>query len=521
VSTPARLRPEAVRARPLEAAAELLQADVVGSALHGAAVTGVTHDSRAVVPGDVYAALPGSRGHGANFAAQAVAAGARAVLTDPAGRAAAAAAGVPVLVIPDVRARLGQLAGWVYGEPARDLLVIGVTGTNGKTTTAYLLEGGLRGAGHRTGLLGTIETRIGEETAPSVRTTPEATDLHALLAVMRERGVTAVAMEVSSHALALGRVGGLVFDVALFTNLSADHLDFHADLEDYFAAKAALFTAQRCRQAVVDVDDAYGRRLAAAVDVPVTTVSVGGGVTGGATGSAAGSAADWRASDVAADPTGASRFRARGPAGQDLEVVVGLAGDFNVANALLAVAGLRAAGVAGADVVRGLRGVSVPGRMERVDDGQPFSVVVDYAHSPDALARAVAALRPATRGRLLLVVGCGGDRDPHKRPLMGEIAARAADVVVVTDDNPRAEDPAAIRAAVLAGTARVPAPQRAEVVELGDRRAAIREAVRRARAGDTLLVAGKGHETGQEVDGAVLPFDDRRVVRAALHEIPA
>jgi len=502
-----------VRARPLEAAAELLQAVVVGPALHGAAVTGVTHDSRAVQPGDVYAALPGHRRHGASFVGQAAAAGAEAVLTDPAGRAAAVAAGVPVLVIPDVRARLGQLAAWVYGEPARDLLLIGVTGTNGKTTTAYLLEGGLRAAGHRTGLVGTIETRIGEETAPSVRTTPEATDLHALLAVMRERGVTAVAMEVSSHALALGRVGGLVFDVALFTNLTAEHLDFHADLEDYFAAKASLFTAHRCRQAVVDVDDAYGRRVAATADVAVTTVS--------AADSAAGSAADWRASDVVADPTGASRFRARGPAGQDLEVSVGLAGDFNVANALLAVAGLRAAGVDGADVVRGLSGVSVPGRMERVGEGQPFSVVVDYAHSPDALARAVAALRPATRGRLLLVVGCGGDRDPHKRPLMGEIAARVADVVVVTDDNPRAEDPAAIRAAVLAGTARVPAPQRAEVIERGDRGAAIREAIGRARPGDTLLVAGKGHETGQEVDGAVLPFDDRRVVRAALREVPA
>ncbi len=500
----------------------MLQAAVVDSTPHGAVVTGavvtgVTHDSRDVLPGDVYAALPGQRGHGAEFAGQAVAAGATAVFTDPAGQAIAAAATgdtrTPVLVVPDVRARLGQLAAWVYGEPARDLLLIGVTGTNGKTTTAYLLEGGLRAAGHRTGLLGTIETRIGHDVTPSVRTTPEATDLHALLAVMRERGVTAVAMEVSSHALALGRVGGLVFDVALFTNLSADHLDFHGDLEDYFSAKASLFTAQRCRQAVVDVDDAYGRRLAATVDVPVTTVSVGGG--------APDAPADWCASEVVAERSGLSRFRARGPAGQDMEVAIGLAGDFNVANALLAVAGLRAAGVDGAAAVRGLSEVSVPGRMERVGDGQPFTVVVDYAHSPDALSRAVAALRPATRGRLLLVIGCGGDRDRQKRPLMGEIAARSADIVVVTDDNPRAEDPAAIRAAVLAGTARVPAPQRAEVIERGDRGAAIREAIGRARPGDTLLVAGKGHETGQEVDGAVLPFDDRRVVRAALREVPA
>jgi UDP-N-acetylmuramoyl-L-alanyl-D-glutamate--2,6-diaminopimelate ligase len=350
------------------------------------AVSGTTLDSRAVRPGDLYAALPGARTHGARFTAQAAAAGAVAVLTDDAGSGDAAAAGLPTLAVPDPRAVLGDLAAWLYGHPAEALTVIGITGTNGKTTTAYLAEAGLRAAGRTTGLIGTVETRIGDDALPSARTTPEAPDLQALFAVMRERGVDAAVMEVSSHALAQGRVDGTVYDVAVFTNLSQDHLDFHGDIEDYFAAKAQLFTAARARRAVVDVDDAYGARLAAEAGIPVTTVSPSG------------ASADWRCEDVVVEPAG-SRFLLRGPDGEVVDGAVRLPGDFNVANAALAVVALACAGVDAATAATGVAArAGVPGRMERVDAGQPFLAVVDYAHTPDAVAVAVAAVRPGLTG---------------------------------------------------------------------------------------------------------------------------
>jgi UDP-N-acetylmuramoyl-L-alanyl-D-glutamate--2,6-diaminopimelate ligase len=459
-------------------------------------VTGCTLDSRAVRPGDLYAALPGSRAHGADFAASAVAAGAVAVLTDPAG--AARVEGVPVLVVDDPRAVLGQVAAEVHGHPARDLLVLGVTGTNGKTTTAFLLEAGLRGAGHRTGLLGTVVTRIGEQALPSVRTTPEAPDLQALLAVMRERGTTAVAMEVSSHALALGRVDGLVVDAAGFTNLSQDHLDFHADMADYEAAKARLFTPAHSRRGVVCVDDAAGRRIAAGAQVPVQALTTTGGD------------ADWRVTDVRSSGEG-STFTLTGPEVR-VDGATQLPGAFNVANAALAVALLAAAGVdpqAAADGVAALPGV--PGRMERVDAGQPFLALVDYAHTPEAVTTLLRAVRDVTPGRVLVVLGCGGDRDAAKRPLMGRAAAEGADLAVLTSDNPRDEDPLAILRAMAAG-----AP--GALVE-PDRRAAIAAAVAAARPGDAVVVAGKGHETGQEVAGVVTPFDDREVLRGLLQQV--
>jgi len=375
-----------------------------------------------------------------------------------------------------------------------------VTGTNGKTTTVYLLEAGLRAAGRPTGLVGTVETRIGDERVASVRTTPEATDLQALLAVMRERGVTAVALEVSSHALALGRVDGLVFDVAVFTNLTEDHLDFHRDMEDYFAAKASLFTLARSRRGVVCVDDAYGRRLAAQATVPVVTVSP------------AGDAADWRVTEPATGPAG-SRFTLLGPQGRRVACSTRLAGAVNLADAALAVVALVEAGV---DAERAAAGVAscpgVPGRMERVGEGRPLALV-DYAHSPDALERLLATCRSLVPGRVLLVVGAGGDRDPHKRPAMGRIAAAGADVTVLTGDNPRSEEPAAILAALRAGAAEV-AGSHVEVV--ADRRAAIERAVALAGPDDVVVVAGKGHETGQEVAGVVHPFDDRVVLGEAL-----
>lgn len=469
-------------------------------------VTGVTHDSRAVQPGDLYAALPGARVHGAAYVADAVAAGALAVLTDPDGRDRALAGGRPVLLHADPRAVLGEVARWVYGAPADDLLVVGVTGTNGKTTTAYLVESGLRAAGHRTGLVGTVETRIADQTLTSVRTTPEAPELQGLFAVMRERGVTAVAMEVSSHALALHRVDGTSFDVGIFTNLSQDHLDFHPDLADYFAAKRRLFAADRCRQAVVIVDDAYGAELARTVDIPVVTCSTGG------------VAADWVATDVRLGADGCT-FTARGPAGVEHRLRLRLAGRFNVANALAAFVALVVAGVPEQPAAAGIAQLAgVPGRMERIDLGQPFLAIVDYAHTPEAVTQALGALRSICTGRVIGVLGCGGDRDRAKRPLMGEALAAGADLAILTNDNPRSEDPEAILAEMVEGTRRVPAAHRARISVLPDRADAIAEAVRAARAGDVVLVAGKGHETGQEIGGVVHPFDDRESLRAAIRE---
>jgi UDP-N-acetylmuramoyl-L-alanyl-D-glutamate--2,6-diaminopimelate ligase len=506
-------RPAGDHPLPLADLADLTGAPVAGDP--ATEVRGVSLASGEVRPGDLYAALPGARTHGVRYVADAAARGAVAVLTDPTGRDDAVAAGLPVLVVDDPRAVLGAVAARVYGEPSRRLTVVGVTGTNGKTTTSYLVEAGLAAAGHATGLIGTVQARTrtrGDDGAPvvravpSVRTTPEAPVLHGLLAAMAEDGVDAVVMEVSSHALAQGRVGGVRFAAAGFTNLSRDHLEFHGDMESYFQAKALLFDGRAAAE-VVDVDDPYGRRLAERPggERTVTVSTLDGGAP-----------ADWRAADVAARPAGGSTFTVHGPGGRRWPGSVRLPGRFNVANAVLAVALLDAVGVPVEAALAGIADTVVPGRMEPVDAGQDFVAVVDYAHTPDAVLTALAALRSSTPGRLLTVLGCGGDRDPGKRAAMGAAAAAGSDVLVVTDDNPRSEDPADIRAAMLAGVRQVPEDRRAEVLEIGDRRAAIAEAVRHARPGDTLLVAGKGHETGQEVAGHVLPFDDRVVLRDVL-----
>ncbi|MCX5213436.1 UDP-N-acetylmuramoyl-L-alanyl-D-glutamate--2,6-diaminopimelate ligase [Kitasatospora sp. NBC_00240] len=494
-------RPERVAALPLPEVARLLGLDP----LEGGAVTGVTHDSRAVRAGDVYVAFPGANHHGAAFAAQAAAAGAVAVLTDPAGAELAAAAGVPLLVVDRPRARMGELAAAVYGHPAEQLLTIGLTGTNGKTTTSYLVEGGLLGAGRAPGVIGTVEMRVGTERIKSERTTPEATDLHAILAVMRERGADAVTMEVSSHALVFGRVDGVTYDVALFNNLTPEHLDFHPDMEDYYQAKARLFAPGKSRAGVVNLDDAYGRRLAAEAQIPVTGFSAKGAAE-----------ADWRAVDVQLGPVG-STFRVLGPGGAAADASVPLPGPFNVANALAAITVLVTAGLPLEQAVAGVAAVAgVPGRLERVDAGQPFVAVVDYAHKPDALQAVLESLREVTKGRLHVVVGCGGDRDPHKRAPMGAIAARLADTTVLTSDNPRSEDPLAILATMLGGAAGVPEEERGAVLVVPDRAEAIAGAVARAHAGDTVLVAGKGHELGQYVRDEIRPFDDREVLRDVI-----
>ena len=474
------------------------------------AVAGVTLRAGEARPGDLFAALPGARAHGADFAAAAVAAGAVALLTDPAGvdraRAAGVPSGVPVLVHPQPRAVVGPVAAAVYGDPTSRLRVLGVTGTSGKTTVAHLLEAGLAAAGRRTGLVGTVGVRIGARTVPSAFTTPEAPDLQALFAAMEDDGVTDVAMEVSSHALALGRVAGTRFAVGAFTNLSQDHLDFHADMDDYFAAKASLFEPGRTGHAVVCVDDEWGRRLAARTPGAVTVATT--------------CPADWCARDVATTPDGGQRFTATTPHGS-VPVALRLPGAFNVANALVALACLDAVGIRPDVAAPGLA-VAVPGRMQRVDAGQPFLAVVDYAHKPAAVAALLDALRAQVDGRLVVVLGAGGDRDVAKRPLMGAAAAARADLVIVTDDNPRSEDPAAIRAAVLAGARQVTGHREGcAVVEIGDRAAAIAAAVAAARPGDAVVVAGKGHETGQKVGDVTLPFDDAAELAAALAAVPS
>ena len=474
-------------------------------------------------PGDLYVALPGARVHGAEFCADAVAAGAVAVLTDPEGRARATASGVPVFVLADPRARLGEIACWVYGNPSSRLRLIGVTGTSGKTTSTYLIESGLSAAGHLTGLVGGVELRVGKERLASSLTTPEAPDLQALFAVMVERGVTAAAMEVSSHSLSLGRVAGTSFDVAIFTNLSPDHLDFHADLEDYFRAKASLFMPPEPARgglggasprvstviAVVNIDDKYGRKLAASALVPVTTFSASGA-----------DEADWRAADVRSGADG-STFRLIGPGGVEADVSLGLAGVFNVANAVGALAALVEAGIRLEDAVAGVAACpGVPGRLERVPaPGLDLTAFVDYSHKPGAVEAVLRSLRPVTQGNLIIVLGCGGDRDRGKRPLMGAAAASLADVAILTSDNPRSEDPLAILAAMLDGVLSVPQTERARVILEPDRAAAIGQAVALASPGDVVVVAGKGHETGQYVAGSVLPFDDRQVTADALERL--
>lgn len=466
-------------------------------------VTGATLRAQQVLRGDLFAALPGARAHGADFAADAIAAGAHAVLTDEAGaqRPVLRDSGLPLLVHPDPRGLLGAIAAWIYDEPSLRLGVLGVTGTSGKTTSTYLLESGLRAAGHTTGLIGTVETRIAGHRLASAFTTPEAPDLQALFAVMVERGVTYVPMEVSSHALALGRVNGTRFAVGGFTNLSQDHLDFHRDMEDYFQTKAMLFDG-RSTSEVVCVDGTWGPRL---VQPHTTTVSLTG-------------PADWTASELASSATGEQTFVMHGPGGLALPAMVPMPGEFNVANALLAAACLHTIGIPEDAIVAGLSTVEVPGRMERVALGQPFTAVVDYSHKPAAVAVALDAMRARVKGRVICVLGCGGERDVAKRPMMGDAAARRSDLLIVTDDNPRGEDPADIRRAMLAGALAVPASQRGEVIDIGDRREAIVESVTRAHPGDVVVVAGKGHETGQEIDGVVHPFSDRDELEAAIRE---
>lgn len=526
------VRPSRPAVHSLRELARLTGARLADPAAGDLGVSGVVLNSREVQPGDLYAALPGSRFHGAAFAADAAAAGAVAVLTDAAGARELEACGVtlPVLLSEDPRAWTGTVAAAVYdSQPdAAGQRLFAVTGTNGKTTTTYFITSVLRALGRRTGLIGTIEILAGDTPIPSRLTTPEAPHVHALLARMRERGITDTAMEVSSHALQFHRVDGVRFTVAGFTNLTQDHLDLHGSMAAYFEAKARLFTPERAERAVVVLgDEHWSREMArrareALGGQNVTTVALHAG-TGTETeaGATGGPEADWR--------LGALRRRGVGHAfelhhrdGRTLRVSTALPGDFNVANAALAVLMVLDSGVAPAELQAALDEhdpltTDVPGRMQLI--GARPTAVVDFAHNPDALAQALHAVEPTEAGgRIIVVFGATGKRDVTKRPIMGEVAARGADIVIVTDDEPHHEDPAPIREQVAAGARR--AQQRGararEVLVIAPRETAIRAAVRMARPEDSVIVAGRGHEVFQELDGAIHPLDDRVELRAAL-----
>jgi UDP-N-acetylmuramoyl-L-alanyl-D-glutamate--2,6-diaminopimelate ligase len=561
--------------------ADLIPAEIgaVGARDAGVEVAGLAYDSRRAQRGTLFFCIPGANSDGHDHAARAVAAGAAAlVLERPLGL------GVPEVVVDCARAAMGPVAARFHGDPTRELEVVGVTGTNGKTTTAYLVRALLEASGRHCGLLGTVTSVVGGQEHPVSRTTPEAIDLQGAFRAMLEGGDGCCAMEVSSHALELGRAAGVHFTVGIFTNLTQDHLDFHGTMEEYFQAKRRLFVPTPPGVSVINVEDPYGRRLAAEVPGAVTFAMQGihgedcapartphaeearqarsgettarqarsGEATAGQARSGettqprdGESVADYRALGVRCDLQGC-RFTLQTPVGTR-EVALPLPGHFNVANALGALAAVHAMGVDLDTLVAALgRGVRVPGRFEPVDEGQQFAVLVDYAHTPDSLENVLRAAREVieargageaggggsksthrgsveaqtaapARGRVICVFGAGGDRDRGKRPLMGEIAARLADVVVATSDNPRSEDPEAIIAEILKGAARSRVVGAAPVEALIDRRAAIDRAITLARGGDVVVVAGKGHEQGQEfAEGMTVPFDDVQVAREAL-----
>jgi UDP-N-acetylmuramoyl-L-alanyl-D-glutamate--2,6-diaminopimelate ligase len=453
------------------------------------------------VAGGCFVAVPGFRQDARRFVPEAVLRGASMIVTE----GDAAGTDVCQVLVPSARVALARLADLAYGHPSAGLTVVGITGTNGKTTTSYLAESLLREAGP-TGVIGTIQYVVRGEARDAGQTTPEALELQALLAEMRDGGVRGVAMEVSSHALALSRVDGIDFDVAVFTNLTQDHLDFHGTLEEYRRAKRRLFellgrSPKPRRAAVINGDDPAGESMVAGLDVPVLRIGLS-------------AAASVRAVEYQSALDGI-RMDVTTPHGP-LRLTSPLIGQHNVMNLLAAIGIGLALGMTPDVISAALARVgTVPGRFEQVRAGQPFLVVVDYAHTPDALERVLETARKLTARRLAVVFGCGGDRDRTKRPIMGEIAGRAADQVWVTSDNPRSEPPSSIIDEILAGVRRAGMPASAYVAQ-ADREAAIRDAIEWARAGDTVVIAGKGHETYQIVAGEVRPFDDRAMARRVL-----
>ncbi len=465
-----------------------------------AAVAAVSHDSRRVAAGHLFVALRGSVHDGNAFAEAALRKGALAVVSDR----EAPAPGLPWVHVVDARVALARLAAEFFGRPADGLVLAGVTGTNGKTTTAYLIDAALRAAGRRVGLLGTVAYRVGERLAEASRTTPESPDLQALMREMRDDGCSHAVMEVSSHALALERVHGLRFDVAVFTHLTRDHLDFHGDMDGYFAAKRRLFSDWLAPEgrAVINAEDDRAAALQAASRAPAWTFAIE-------------RPADFVARDIVLGLDG-TRFRIFGPDG-DVELASPLLGRFNVQNLLAAFAAARALGVPAEAAIAGLQSLSgVPGRLERIEAGQDFRVIVDYAHTDDALKNLLETVRALQPRRLITVFGCGGDRDRTKRPLMGAVASRLSDVVVLTSDNPRSEPPESILEQIQRG---MNGGRKAERHVIADRREAIARALELAGPGDAVVIAGKGHETTQVMRDRVLPFDDRQVARELLQRL--
>ncbi|WP_345761057.1 Mur ligase family protein [Diaminobutyricibacter sp. McL0608] len=507
-SAPSTLRPEHPVARPLAQLVAEFGLECRGD-LDAVEVTGVALSSASVEPGDLYVGVPGKNAHGARFAAAAAEAGAVAVLTDEEGAAIAADSGLPIIVTQDARAALGAVAAWIYRTDENTATLFGVTGTNGKTSVVYLLNAILGQLGVVSGLSSTAERRIGTTAISSKLTTPEASELHALLARMREEAVRAVAVEVSAQALTRHRVDGIVFDVVGFTNLSHDHLDDYTAMDDYFAAKLELFQPDRARRGVVTVDSDWGRTLVERSRIPVTTLS-----------SSAGGDAEWTMTvvDESVDHT---EFVLEGPDGRHLQTRVPLLGWYMAANAALAIVMLVESGYDLGAIAQALDrdgGIDafIPGRAERISGDAGPVVFIDYGHSPDAFLSTLGALRKVTDGRIVMVFGADGDRDTTKRTDMGAIAARGSDAVVITDFHPRYEDPATIRAALLEG-ARHAVPD-LELYEVPDPRAAFRKALSLAGEGDVVLYAGPGHEDYQEVAGERIPYSAREDAKLALRE---
>jgi UDP-N-acetylmuramoyl-L-alanyl-D-glutamate--2,6-diaminopimelate ligase len=502
------LRPEHPSARPLAGLIEEFGLTAQNGRVDGIEVTGVTLSSADVQPGDIYVGVQGQHRHGAEFAREAAAAGAVAIVTDAAGAALVTTAGIPVLVIDEPRAALGELAAWVYRTQDDPPLIFGVTGTNGKTSTAYLLDAVLRQLGLVTGLSSTAERKIGDLTVVSRLTTPEASEMHALLARMREAGVRAVAVEVSAQALTRHRVDGIVFDIAGFTNLSHDHLDDYSDMEEYFQAKLPLFDPERARRGVVSLDSPYGQRVVDSTRIPVTTITARADVE-----------AAWRV-ELTEETPAYTAFRLTGPHGQILETRVPLIGWHMAANAGLAIVMMVEAGF-DLDVIAqalGEKGIDayLPGRTERVSGDRGPSVYVDFGHSADAFEQTLGAVRSFTRGRTIMVFGADGDRDATKRLEMARVAAEGCDVLVITDHHPRFEDPASIRATLLEGAAL--AANHPEIHEVSPPEAAIRVAVGLAKEGDSILWAGPGHQDYRDIRGVRTEYSARHEAREALRE---
>ncbi|MGJ4843978.1 MULTISPECIES: Mur ligase family protein [unclassified Leifsonia] len=505
---PTSLRPEHPVARPLAQLAREFGLEWRGD-LDAVEVTGVALATTAIEPGDLYVGVPGRNAHGASYAAKAAEAGAVAILTDEEGAELAADSGLPVIVTQDARAALGAVAAWIYRTDENAATLFGVTGTNGKTSVVYLLNAILGQLGVVSGLSSTAERRIGSTAITSKLTTPEASELHALLARMREEAVRAVAIEVSAQALSRHRVDGIVFDVVGFTNLSHDHLDDYDAMDDYFAAKLELFQPDRARRGVITVDSDWGRALVEQSRIPVTTLSTSPGAD-----------AEWTmtVTDETLEHTG---FVLEGPEGARLESRVPLLGAYMAANAALAIIMLVESGydlhAIGAALDRdGGIDAYIPGRAERISGDRGPVVFIDYGHSPDAFLSTLSALRKVSEGKIVMVFGADGDRDTTKRTDMGAIAARGSDAVVITDFHPRWEDPAAIRQTLLDG-ARGAVPD-LELYEVADPRAAFRTALSLAGEGDVVLYAGPGHEDYQEVAGERIPYSARDDAKLALRE---